>query len=268
MTGSRTTDGLSPRESKRAAARLGRSLIARQDLGWLLVLPFSIFTLQHLFRSGFPPGFDMALHFYRVPELVHCWRDGVFYPRWAPNLVFGLGYPLFNFYAPLLYYIVGLLHLAGLSVEIGLKVVIGASLVGGGLGMYLLAREWLGVRAAILASVAFTYAPFRLREISMEGDYAQLMGLALMPLLFWSWGGGGICSVLRCFMGGYCSPITSLRSWLSLWLLPTGCSSSMFFPAPGSVLCRRQWLWWWVRGWRLSSGCLRSWSSIWCNWIL
>jgi len=52
--------------------------------------------------------------------------------------------------------------------------------------MYLLAREWLGVRAAILASVAFTYAPFRLREISMEGDYAQLMGLALMPLLFWS----------------------------------------------------------------------------------
>jgi uncharacterized membrane protein len=33
-------------------------------------------------------------------------RDGVWYPRWSPDFAFGYGYPFFNIYGPLSFYVV------------------------------------------------------------------------------------------------------------------------------------------------------------------
>src|SRR3989338_9976126 len=44
-----------------------------------------------------------------------CFRDGQIPCRWSEDLGFGFGYPLFNFYPPLPYYIGQIFHWSGLS---------------------------------------------------------------------------------------------------------------------------------------------------------
>src|SRR5919201_5615183 len=82
-----------------------------------------ILTLISLLSVGLHPftytslatSFDGLLHLYRLVELDHLIAQGIWYPRWAPDFVFGFGYPIFNFYAPLSYYLAAPLHWLGLS---------------------------------------------------------------------------------------------------------------------------------------------------------
>jgi hypothetical protein len=104
----------------------------------------------------------------------------------VPDLAFGFGYPLFNFYAPLFYFLAGGVHLLGLNIELAVKVTLALLMLLGAGGMYALAREWFDEPGAILAAVAYTYAPFHLRELYFQGDYAQYLGMALPPLILWS----------------------------------------------------------------------------------
>ncbi|MDP3045916.1 MAG: 6-pyruvoyl-tetrahydropterin synthase-related protein [Chloroflexota bacterium] len=129
---------------------------------------------------------DAALHVYRTVELVRLWQDGIFYSRWAPDLAFGLGYPLYNFYTPLFYYLSGAFSVVGLNFELATKATLALILLVGSAGMYGLAREWVGKQGALLATVAFAFAPFRLRELYFQGDFAQYLALSLPPVIMWS----------------------------------------------------------------------------------
>ncbi len=44
---------------------------------------------------------DGAFHLYRAVELGSQLALGHLFPRWAPHMALGFGYPFFNFYAPL-----------------------------------------------------------------------------------------------------------------------------------------------------------------------
>src|SRR3989344_4879510 len=48
-------------------------------------------------------------------------KQGYLYPRWVGGLGFGFGYPLFNFYPPLIYYIGELFHILGFSLIWSIK---------------------------------------------------------------------------------------------------------------------------------------------------
>ena len=56
-------------------------------------------------RAGYPSIGDGLNHYYRLVEFAHLLRQGVWFPRWAPDLAYGFGYPLFNYYPPLTYYL-------------------------------------------------------------------------------------------------------------------------------------------------------------------
>ncbi len=62
-------------------------------------------------NGGLPKGTDAELHVYRTAELGFSLAAGNLYPRWAPDFYYGLGYPIFNYYAPLTYYLGHLLTL-------------------------------------------------------------------------------------------------------------------------------------------------------------
>ena len=52
------------------------------------------------------PQGALALVLHRAADKVTILvRGGEFYPRWAPNFFHGYGYPIFNYYAPLTYYL-------------------------------------------------------------------------------------------------------------------------------------------------------------------
>lgn len=132
--------------------------------------------------SGFPPSHDGVLHVYRVLEMDRMWQAGVFYPRWAPDLVFGLGYPLFHFLGPLFPWLGALGMRLGLDLESSVKVVLALWVGLGGAGVYRLARRWgISEVGAMVAGLAYVYTPFRIRELYWQGDFPQYLGLSLLP---------------------------------------------------------------------------------------
>ncbi len=163
-----------------------KTLVKSIDPGLGLACLLTLFAFYPLLQPGLPNTADGALHLYRTVELDQCWQDGVYYPRWAPDLFLGYGYPIFNFYAPLLYYLAEVLHVLGLSFVGAIKAVqVGAFLVYG-LGMYVFAREIMGRKPALLAAAAYVYAPYRFKEAFVQGNYPQFLALALLPLVFWA----------------------------------------------------------------------------------
>jgi uncharacterized membrane protein len=152
----------------------------------LVVLLLPSFVAIILLQPGIPRTADGYLHLLRVVEIHECWQDGVFYPRWAPDMAFGYGYPIFNYFAPMLYHLTEVVHLLGLGFESAFKSVVIGCLVFGGWGIYALTKDILNPRAGILAAAAYVYTPFMLREVFVRGGYAQILAMCIMPAALWS----------------------------------------------------------------------------------
>jgi hypothetical protein len=167
---------------RESAPRLG----SRLDLGLLVVLLLPIFVVLPLLQPGLPRTADGYLHLLRAVEVDRSWQDGVYYPRWAPDMAFGYGYPVFNYFAPLLYHLIAAVHLTGLWLQTSLKVVLIGCIVLGGLGVYSLAKDLFGARSAVLAAACYVYAPYPLKDLFVRGAYAEFLALSLMPATLWA----------------------------------------------------------------------------------
>ncbi len=163
-----------------------RGPLARLDFGLLVVIALPVFVGLVLTRPGLPRTADGYLHLLRTVEVDQSWRDGVFYPRWAPDMAFGYGYPIFNYFAPLLYLVTEAVHVLGPGFESSLKLVLIGCLLSGAGGMYALVKDQLGAQAGVLAAATYIYAPYMLRDIFVSGVYAEYLALSLMPLALWS----------------------------------------------------------------------------------
>lgn len=113
-------------------------------------------------------------------------RQGYFFPRWVDTLGFNFGYPLFNFYPPLVYYIGELFHLVGFSYTASIKLVFITGFISGAFGTYFLARRHLGRAAGFLASVLYTYFFYHATLVYVRGALAEFFTLGLLPFIFLS----------------------------------------------------------------------------------
>jgi len=102
---------------------------------------------------------DFTFHLLRLVQLESLLRHGVLYSRWAPDMALGYGYPFFDFYAPLAYYVAALFGLAGLNAPHAVIAAFGVAMIGAGLAAYTLARDTFSPPAALVAAVAYVYAP-------------------------------------------------------------------------------------------------------------
>ncbi len=160
------------------------------DPGLIVAGLLALFAVVPLLtHPGLPNTADGPAHLMRQAELNQAWQDGVLYPRWAPDLAYGYGMPLFHYAPPLLYHLTQLFHLAGLGLDIAMKAIIILMMVLYSLGMYLFARDLYGPRAGLLAAAVYLYAPYRLREAYVQGNYGQFCGLAFYALILWSFHG-------------------------------------------------------------------------------
>jgi hypothetical protein len=155
--------------------------------GLILVGLLILLAVSPLLPPGLPSIADAPIHLFRTMEMVSAWADGVYYPRWAPNLAFGYGYPLFNFAPPLPYFIAGAFHVVGFSLESSIKLLAIFCMTIYGIGMYLFVRNVLGERGALLAAAAYLYTPFRFREVLLYGgNYPQILAIGLFPWVLWA----------------------------------------------------------------------------------
>lgn len=130
-------------------------------------------------------GGDSPFLVQRVYELAENLRAGAFPARWMPHGAHGLGYAFFGYYASLPYYIAAALSLAGWGVLWGIKLTQALGFVLAGFFSYNLARRLgAGGPGALLASAAYTLAPFHLANVYVRGDsLSEFYAYAWYPLV-------------------------------------------------------------------------------------
>lgn len=102
-------------------------------------------------------------------------------PRVAPDFSYGMGYPVFNFYAPFAYWVGGALSLIGLTTIGALKVSFLLALVGAFVGMYVFLKEQFDSASALLGATLYVTSSIIPLEIFVRGNLAELWFLALFP---------------------------------------------------------------------------------------
>lgn len=149
-----------------------------------ILLGLTFFSLSNLLKPGFFPMHD-DLQAMRLLQMDKCIKDGQIPCRWVPDMGYGYGYPQFNYYAPLPYYIMEIIHLSGVSYLDSVKLGFALSLVTGVFGMYLLASSLWGKVGGILSAILFNYAPYRAVDIFVRGAMGEAWGVAILPFVFW-----------------------------------------------------------------------------------
>lgn len=162
--------------------------LAQLDGGLLIAAALTLFAIQALLKPGLPTSADLNIHMIRTLEYQQAWAAGVIVPRWAPNLAYGYGYPLFVFTPPLSYILGSALQFMGLNLENAFRVLIIMIMLLYAGGMYLLVRDLFhSVAAGLIAATAYALAPFALREALLYGgNIPQYLAIGLFPWLLWS----------------------------------------------------------------------------------
>ena len=159
------------------------------DTGYLVVLAICLIAVwAFVSRGALPQETDAELHIFRLAELARLVRGGEIYPRWVPSFYYGYGYPIFNYYAPLSYYM-GLLPmlLFGVTAVQGVKFVFVLGLVSAGIFTYAFAKDNWGQKAGLVAATVYVYAPYILYvDPHARGDLAEAVSFGLLPFAFWA----------------------------------------------------------------------------------
>lgn len=150
----------------------------------LFVAIVSLLILIPLLNSGWIDSHEEATYLYRLSEFDSNIRAGILYPRWAPNFAGGYGYPFFNFYAPLVFYIGEVLLLIGFNLLAAIKGVVVIGTILASVSMYFLSKEFWGRVGGVFSAVVYGFAPYHLLDLYVRGDISEYFALGIFPLIF------------------------------------------------------------------------------------
>lgn len=151
----------------------------------MLVVVLSFFSWRVLIQPGYLSMHD-DMQIMRIFELDKCLRDGQIPCRWVPDLGYSYGYPLFNYYPPLPYYLGELFYLLGFSLVNSVKLLFGLGFILSGIFMYFLAREFWGGLGGFLAAIFYIYAPYHAVDVYVRGAMGEHWALVWLPLILLS----------------------------------------------------------------------------------
>ena len=155
---------------------------------WLcaaLVLFLALPGIFDLFKPHYYTSHDGEGHVIRMEEFYRALKDGQFPVRWSKRLYYGYGYPFFNFNYPSVYYMGVPFMAAGFSAEDAMKAVTIATYLLSGLCMYAYLVKKMRPQFALLGSLLYLYAPYRMLVIYVRGSVAESIAFLFPPLLLW-----------------------------------------------------------------------------------
>jgi hypothetical protein len=156
----------------------------KKYLPYILIFLLTLPVARYFFGPGYYIMHD-DLQVMRIFQMEKCFSDGQIPCRWSPDMAYGYGQAMFNFYSAFPYYLGTLMRMvAPLSIMGTVKMLFFISLLGAGIGMYLLAREFWGNWGGILAAVLYTFAPYHALDIFVRGALAESFALAILPFLW------------------------------------------------------------------------------------
>lgn len=162
--------------------------LIKKDNFWplfLLVLFVFMASRTLIFQSGY---FNMHddLQMMRQLEMEKCFLDGQIPCRWVPDMGYGYGFPLFNFYPPLPYLTGEIFRLFGFSFVTTVKLIFSLSFLISGITMFYLSKEFFGKWGGFISSVFYVWAPYHSVDIYVRGAMNEGWALAWFPLILLS----------------------------------------------------------------------------------
>ena len=155
----------------------------KKDLLILFLLIFPAFAL--LFQKGYFTMHD-DLQSMRQLEMDKCFRDLQIPCRWVPDLGYGYGYPLFNYYPPFPYLLGQFYRTFGFSYIDIVKLIGITGFIATAAFMYLLSREFWGRSGGLISSAFYTYAPYHSVDFWVRGAMNEFWAMCFYPFIFWS----------------------------------------------------------------------------------
>ncbi len=157
------------------------------DLHLWILLAFTLVAVAPLTAPGYFSFAHDARHtVYFLQMFDAALRDGALYPRWATDMTFGYGYPLWLILAPLPYYLGELFHLLGLDFVAAVKAVDAVAVVASGLTMYLFAARVLGKEGGLVAAIAYLFIPYHIVDLYVRASNAEFFAFVFPPLILWA----------------------------------------------------------------------------------
>lgn len=154
----------------------------------VLLIALTILVLGPMLQPGYFWGAHDARHsVYFLYEFDRVFQDGIWYPRWFPDMTYGYGYPLFNIYGPLPFYVGEFFHLLGADFVTSVKLVFALAWVLSGLAMYGLVRRLFESRsAAFVSGLAYVFMPYHVLDAYVRAAMEESVALVFLPLTLWA----------------------------------------------------------------------------------
>jgi uncharacterized membrane protein len=157
-------------------------LKSSSQLRSLLIALTALLAVGTLVVRGNTCGHDFDFHLLSWMEVVRSWHAGLMYPHWVQDANFGAGEPRLIFYPPVSWLLGGLLgSIVGWHAAPVVFVLL--ALLGAGISMYLLAREWAPPDAATLAACLYIASPYAMFVAYERSALGELLASAWLPLM-------------------------------------------------------------------------------------
>lgn len=146
----------------------------------LLPFIFTFSTSQFLYTQ------DGWSHLARGGAFYKALLDGQMPVRWAGDLNYGYGMPLFDFVFHMPYLVMTPFIFLGFGLVNALKITTLVSFVFSGIFMYLFAREFFkDEKKALLVAIFYQFFPFRLVEMFVRGSIGEMFAFTFLPLILY-----------------------------------------------------------------------------------
>ena len=141
-------------------------------------------TIPLLFYQDFTFGQDIAYHINWSSQVSTAIKEGVLYPRWMALSNEGYGSPTMIFYAPLFYWITGIVNLFVSSLILSMKLTTLAGFFLSGLTMYVFLKNFCNHAGSVTGGIAYQLLPYHIFDLYVQGTMAELFAFVWLPLIF------------------------------------------------------------------------------------
>lgn len=121
-----------------------------------------------------------------LDQMDKCIKDGQIPCRWVPDLGGLYGYPLFNYYAPLPFYVGEVINLLSHDLLFSVRAMFSLTFFGSFFFMYLLSGEFLASKKAFVLSLLFSFFSHLILGFYVKDPAGKLWFLMSLPLLGYS----------------------------------------------------------------------------------
>lgn len=135
-----------------------------------------------LFGQRFIPTHDGEYHLIRIHEFSTMLKAGNLFPRWAPGLNSGYGFPLFIFHYPFPNYIGSLFHFLDFSLAQSFQISMALATLISLIGSYLFfSKEYKSIKIGLLGALCLLLVPYLYVDLYIRGSIGELWAIA------WVW---------------------------------------------------------------------------------